>query len=298
MYVDGVVVVPSYEAKRPAARRGHRTRNAEDVTGVFGGPLRGGNFVKKQTLVLVVIGVILFIAGGAIAYASVEKASKQSGSPTVVTGTSTSAVVAKQNIPAGTTGQTMVSQGLVALELVPTKTYTAADLQSLQALTDEVLTAPVQKGSAITSTALIASTSSISVPKGLDAMTVSLTGAADLAGYLQPGAHVDVYANITKISTSSQTSSTLALPCTELAMANIQVLDVSQTAPSLAGTKGSAGRTIPSGETMLLALTPSQARSLEFLTQNEAISVVQTQQDTNPPPVSQCIGTDQTTSGP
>jgi hypothetical protein len=32
--------------------------------------------VKKQTLILVVIGVILFIAGGAIAYASVESASK------------------------------------------------------------------------------------------------------------------------------------------------------------------------------------------------------------------------------
>jgi Flp pilus assembly protein CpaB len=254
--------------------------------------------VKKQTLILVVIGVILFIAGGAIAYTSVEKASKQSGTATVVAGTSTSAVVAKQNIPAGTTGQAMVSQGLVALELVPTKSFSSADLQSLQPLTDEVLTAPVHKGSAISSTELIASTSSISVPQGLDAMTVTLSGAANLAGYLQPGAHVDVYANITKVSSSSGASSTLSLPCTELAMANVQVLDVSQTSPSLAGSKGSAGRTIPPSETLLLALAPSQARSLEFLSQNETISVVQTQHDTNSPPVAQCIGTNQTTSAP
>jgi len=48
----------------------------------------------------------------------------------------------------------------------------------------------------------------------------------------------------------------------------------------------------------LLALTPSQARSLQFLTQNETISVVQTQSDANPPPVDQCIGTGQTTSAP
>jgi Flp pilus assembly protein CpaB len=254
--------------------------------------------VKKQTLILVVIGVILFVAGSAIAYASVEKASKQSGTTTVVAGTSTSAVVARTNIPAGTTGQAMISQGLVALETIPSKSFSPADLQSVQQLADETLTAPVTKGSAISSTNLVASTSSLSVPQGLDAMTVTITGAAALAGYLQPGAHVDVYANITRISSGAGTASALALPCTELAMANIQVLDVSQTSPSLSASKGSAGRTIPSGETLLLALQPSQARSLEFLSQNEAISVVQTQFDTNAPPVDQCIGTNETTGAP
>jgi Flp pilus assembly protein CpaB len=254
--------------------------------------------VKKQTLILVVIGVILFVAGGAIAFASVESASKHSGTQTIVAGTTTSAVVAKQNIPAGTPGQTMESQGMVALELVPTKSYSPADLQSLQALSDEVLTTSVQKGTAINSNDLIASTSSITVPPGMDAMTVAISGAGNLAGYLQPGGHVDVYANITKLSANSQASSTLPLPCTELAMADIQVLDVSATSPSLAGTKGTAGRTIPSGETLLLSLSSSQARTLQFLSQNETISVVQTQHDTNPPPVAQCIGTDQTTGAP
>ncbi len=254
--------------------------------------------MKKQTLILVVIGVILFVAGGAIAFASVEKASKHLGSQNVVAGTTISAVIAKQNIPAGTTGQAMVSQGLVALQLVPTKSYSPSDLQSLQALTDEVLTTPVQKASAISSTELMASTSSISVPQGLDAMTVSISGAGNLAGYLQPGGHVDIYANVTKVSSNSSISQTLPLPCTELAMADIQVLDVSSTSPSLAGTKGSGGRTIPPGETLLLALTPSQSRTLQFLSQNESVSVVQTQHDTNPPPVQQCIGTDQTTGAP
>jgi Flp pilus assembly protein CpaB len=254
--------------------------------------------VKKQTLILVVIGVILFLAGGAIAYASVESASKHSGSATVVAGTTTSAVVATKTIPAGTTGQAMVSQGLVALELVPTKTYSPSDLSSLSALTDEVLTSPVQKGSAISSTTLMASTSSISVPQGLDAMTVAITGAGNLAGYLQPGGHVDIYANITKLSTNSALTNTLPLPCTELAMADIQVLDVSQTSPSLAASKGSDGRTIPSGETLLLALSPNNARTLQFLSQNESISVVQTQHDANAPTVGQCIGTDQAIGQP
>ena len=177
--------------------------------------------MKRQTLILVLIGVILFIAGSAIAYASVEGASKHTGSGTNVEApVSTSAVVAKSNIPAGTTGQSMISNGLVAIELIPTKSYSPTDLGSLSGLTNEVLTQSVTKGHAITSTALTASTSSISLPTGMDAVTVTLSGTDGLAGYLQPGSRVDVYANITKVSTwHSRCRSTLPLPCTEMAMA-------------------------------------------------------------------------------
>ncbi len=255
--------------------------------------------MKRQTLILVMIGVILFIAGSAIAYASVEGASKHAGSGgTVQAPVSTSAVVAKANIPAGTTGQEMVSSGLVAIELIPTKAYSPTDLGSLSGLTDEVLTAPVTKGHAIASTELTASTSSISLPTGMDAATITLTGTNGLAGYLQPGSRVDVYANITKVTTGSAATATLPVPCTELAMANIEVLDVQSTVPTYSSHPTSAGRTIPTSETLLVAVSPDQARSIEFLSQNEALSVVQTQKDTSPPPVGQCIGTDQTTSAP
>lgn len=255
--------------------------------------------MKRQTLILVMIGVILFIAGSAIAYASVEGASKKAGSGTAtVAPVTTSAVVAKSNIPAGTTGQTMISSGLVAIELIPTKAYSPTDLASLTGLTNEVLTAPITKGHAISSTELAASTSSISLPTGMDAVTVTLSGTDGLAGYLQPGSRVDVYANITKVSTGSAATSTLPIPCTQLAMANIEALDVESTEPTYSSHPTSAGRTIPSSETLLLAVSPDQARTLEFLSQNESISVVQTQKDTSPPPVGQCIGTDQTTSLP
>ena len=42
---------------------------------------------------------------------------------------------------------------------------------------------------------------------------------------------------------------------------------------------------MPASETLLLAVTSTQARTLSFLSQNETISVVQTQSDTNPPPL-------------
>jgi len=253
--------------------------------------------VKKQTAILVMIGVILFIAGSAIAFASVQGAGKHASSGTnVVAPVSTSAVVAKTDIPAGTTGQAMVSSGMVALELIPTKSYSPTDLPSLTGLTDEVLTTSITKGHAISSTQLTASTSSISLPTGMDGVTVTMSGTASLAGYLQPGSRVDVYANITKVSAPSPLSATLPLPCTQLAMANIQVLDVESTVPSYASHKTAAGRTIPTSETLLLAVNPAQARTIAFLSANESISVVQTQKDTNPPPLNQCIGTDQTTS--
>jgi Flp pilus assembly protein CpaB len=255
--------------------------------------------VKRQTLILVMIGVLLFVAGSAIAYASVEGASKKAGSgTTTVAAVTTSAVVAKSNIPAGTTGQTMISSGLVAIELIPTKAYSPTDLASLNGLTNEVLTTPITKGHAISSAELTASTSSISLPTGMDAVTVTVSGTDGLAGYLQPGSRVDVYANITKVSSGSAASSTLPVPCTQLAMANIEALDVESTVPTYSSHPTSGGRTIPPSETLLLAVSPNQARTLEFLSQNETVSVVQTQKDTSPPPVGQCIGTDQTTSGP
>ena len=196
----------------------------------------------------------------------------------------------------------MVSSGLVAIELIPTKSYTATDLGSVAGLNDEVLKQAVTKGQAINSTELTASTSSISLPTGMNAVTVTLTGTKALAGYLQPGSRVDVYANIKSLSTGANATtasgSTLPVPCTELAMANIQVLDVQSTVPSYASHQTSAGRAIPASETLLLAVSPSNARNIEFLSQNESLSVVQTQQDANPPPLQQCIGTDQTTTAP
>ena len=263
--------------------------------------------MKKQTLMLVVIGVILFIAGSAIAYASVQGAKKNSGTASTGTPVNVTAVVAKSNIPAGTTGQEMISRNLVALEPIPSKSFLATDLTSLQGLSDVVLSSQVLKGHAISSTQLNASTAAISIPQNEDAMSVAISGAGDLAGYLQPGAHVDVYATITKLSAGGPpvpANANIPIPCTELAMANIEVLDVSQTSPNLANTKGatpgapSTGRSVPSSETLLLALTPGQARTLSFLSQNEQISVVQPQQGAVPPAVGECIGTGQTSIAP
>jgi Flp pilus assembly protein CpaB len=240
--------------------------------------------VKRQTLILVVIGVVLFVAGGAIAFVSVVSGTKNT--PSTATPVNTPVVVANADLPAGTTGQDMVAKGQVAIQLIPQKSYRATDLPTLSGLTDEVLSSPVKK---------------ISVPAGLDGITVTVGSAAGLAGYLQPGSNVDVYANITKLSSGSSGTTAQAdipLPCTELAMPNIEVLDVSSVAPALTPHLSTTARTVPGSLTLLLAVTPTEAQQLTFLSQNETLSVVQTQKGAGTVQFGACIGTAQTTAAP
>jgi Flp pilus assembly protein CpaB len=255
--------------------------------------------VKRQTLILVVIGVVLFVAGGAIAFATVVTGTKGQ-TPTTASPVNTPVVVATANLPAGTTGQEMVAKSQVAIQLIPQKKYVSTDIPNLQGLTDEVLTSSVTKGEAISATELTASTSSISVPKGLDAVTVTASGVAGLAGYLQPGSDIDVYGNITKVSSGAAASNaaTLPIPCTELLMSNIEVLDTSDIVPALGSHATSTGRTIPPSVTLLLAVNPNQARVITFMMQNETLSIAQTQKGVTPVAIGTCIGTGQTTTAP
>ena len=271
--------------------------------------------MKRQSLMLVIIGVVLFIAGGGIAFVTVNNSAKKNAAAPATTAApvNTPAVVVTANVPAGTTGQDMVARGLVSVQLIPQKTYVATDLPNLQGLSDQVLKTSLVKGQAIQSTDLTTSASTLSIPAGLNAISVTTTGVGALAGYLQPGSNVDVYANIGKLSTTpagAPVPAAATLPCTELTMTNIEVLDVSQVVPALntnptgaaaaaaSAAGGTTGRTIPSSITLLLAVSPAQAREITFMTQNETLSVAQTQKGTSPPPIGQCVGTGQFTTAP
>jgi Flp pilus assembly protein CpaB len=269
--------------------------------------------VRRQTLALVIVGVLLFIAGGGIAYVTVVHGAKnRSLTPSAVAPVNQPALVATADIPAGTTGQEMVAKGLVAVQLIPQKKYVSTDLPSLAGLTDQALTTSLVKGEAIQSTELTASTSAIALPTGQDGISITTTGVAGLAGYLQPGTNVDIYANINKLSTTQGVSPApvpagATLPCTELVMADAEVLDVSQVVPPLANqtsassassTTSSSGRTIPPTITILLSVSPSQAQEITFMAQNETLSVAQTQKGTAPPAAGVCVGTGQFTTAP
>jgi Flp pilus assembly protein CpaB len=259
--------------------------------------------VKRQTLILVLIGVILFAAGGAIAFVTATGAKNQTAGTPSAAAASTPVVVAVKPIPAGTTGQSMVSEGLVALETVPERTYAASDLPALASLNDEVLSTSIARGTAVRSTDLLANDTAISLPKTMDGFTITLNSANGLAGYLEPGSRVDIYANITKLSVGDNSTTDPAqqgvlVPCTELTMSNVQVLDVSSVVAQLGTGASATGRAVPGSETVLVAVSPAQARVLAFMAANETLSVAQTQPSSTPVTVGACISTDQTTAAP
>jgi Flp pilus assembly protein CpaB len=261
--------------------------------------------VKRQTLTLVVIGLLLFIAGGGIAFETVEHGSKthSGGSTTPTIPVTVPAVVVTQNVSAGTTGADLVSEGLVKLQLIPQNKYVSTDLPNLSGLASQVLTASLTKGEAIQTTQLTASTSVIAVPAGEQAVSIATTGVAGLAGYLRAGDHVDIYANITKPSMTQSGSPQslpvgITIPCTQLAMSDIQVLDVSDIVPALGSKANSTGRVIPASLTLLVAVSPAQSQEITFLSQNETLSVVQTQSGVASPAPGVCYGTGQYTALP
>ena len=255
--------------------------------------------MKRQTLILVVIGVVLFVAGGAIAFVSVVNTNKNNKTPTTVSSVDTPVLVATATIQAGTTGAQMQSQGLVVLKSIPVKNYVATDLNSTASLNDVALTTSVAQGQAIALTNLTPSTSAFTLQPGYQGATITVPGVNGLAGYLQPGSRVDVYANVTKLSSvPASQATTIPVPCTELIMTNIEVLDVSVTSPALNAKNSAAGRTVPATETLALAVTPAESQTLGFFTANESLSVVQTQKDTLPPTIGVCNGTGQYTVAP
>jgi Flp pilus assembly protein CpaB len=268
--------------------------------------------VKRQTLTLVVIGVLLFIAGGGIAFVSVVKGSKNhTPTPPQTAATITlPAVVAIKPIPAGTTGAAMVNNKLVAIQQIPQKSFLTTDVATFTALTDEVVTTTLAKGAVLQAGELTASTTVISLPTGDDGITVSVSAPEGLAGYLQPGDQIDLYADVSKLSADANTGKFVPagtpIPCTALIAPDITVIDVSDTSPAFdphaatttATTSGSStaptgptARVIPTTLTLLLAVTPAEAQTVAFMSSFEGLYVAETQKSAPSPAPTQCLST-------
>jgi len=267
--------------------------------------------VKRQTLTLVVIGVLLFIAGGGIAFVSVVKGSKTHTPPPTQTAAEVTlpAVVAIKPIPAGTTGASMVTNKLVAIQQIPQKSFLTTDVATFTALTDEVVNTTLAKGAVLQAGELTESTTVISLPTGDDGITVSVTGSEGLAGYLQPGDQIDLYADVSKLSADANTGkfvpASTPIPCTALIAPDITVIDVSDTSPafnphpaattasSVAGAApaGPTARVLPASLTLLLAVTPAEAQTVAFMSSNEGLYVAETQKSAPSPAPTQCLST-------
>jgi pilus assembly protein CpaB len=156
-------------------------------------------------------------------------------------------LVAKQDIPAGTTGQQLLDSGWATLAAIPKAAANPDALSELSAKQrTSHLAAPVYTGEQILRKRLTQSaTSRLAIPEGLVAISVKLDDPARVAGYVEPGSRVAIFATMPEEGGNG----------TRLLLDKVDVLEVGANA---------SGDNRGDGTLMTLAVNEEGARKIIF----------------------------------
>ena len=231
--------------------------------------------MAKRSTMLIVIGVAVFVLGAAVVVVSLH-AHANGTTKAEVTGDSglhTAVVVATSSVAAGTSGESLIESKSVALEPVPAREFSADDLTSLASLEQESLLRSLPAGTPVQASDLSADTGPLTPPSGYESIALTLdSGASGLAGYLQPGSDVDVYANV--IKASNTVNGSVQLPCVALVAPSVEVLDVSDEVPAYRSDPVVGGRSVPDSITVLVSVSPTLAPSMVYYAENDQLYLV------------------------
>lgn len=231
--------------------------------------------MAKRSTMLIVIGVAVFVLGAAVVVVSLH-AHANGTTKAEVTGDSgldTAVVVATSSVAAGTSGESLIESKSVALEPVPAREFSADDLTSLASLEQESLLRSLPAGTPVQASDLSADTGPLTPPSGYESIALTLdNGASGLAGYLQPGSDVDVYANV--IKASNTVNGSVQLPCVALVAPSVEVLDVSDEVPAYRSDPVVGGRSVPDSITVLVSVSPTLAPSMVYYAENDQLYLV------------------------
>ncbi len=249
---------------------------------------------------LVLAGIAFFIVGVVI----VLIVGRDSGSSSSSSSSQTVPVlVAKQDLAAGAKGSDILDQ--VEVQQINPSQKVGDALTSPSQLTNYRLVSSFPKGSQLLQSGLVPVVASIAVPKGYEAVPVSMSFVAGGAGYVAPGDFVNVYQVIpdTPSSGGSQDGASAALPYptprTKLMLTKVQVLDINtQVAPlaSQATTPTTAQvvsrATSASNIVVLLALDTDDAERVIFGSQVQGLFLYLTKVDKDGNPAGPTPGAD------
>lgn len=244
--------------------------------------------MSKRSTWLIVVGVAVFVLGAGLVVISLHGGSsnsKGSARLTAAGGATSSLVVTTGPVTAGTSGESLIESKKVTIQSVPVGQIKPADVTSLAALEQQSLVHSLPSGTVIQASDLSPDAGPLAPPKGDESIAVTLpNGASGLAGYLQPGSDVDIYANVTKTTTGPA-----AVPCVTLVASRVPVLDVSDVVPAYRTNPSSGGRAVPSSITVLLGVTPAQAPGIVYYAANEQMYLTASNQATATPSGT-CVG--------
>lgn len=226
----------------------------------------------KRANLMVAAGAVLLLGGLVV----VLVVSRHDGSS--ATEVRVPVVVARADLSPGQAGDDLVGAGKVGVDRLPKSQVEPGALTDTTALAGTIVGTSVDKGGQLVATDVHPQnlrSSSVTIPKGKEAVPITVGFTEGGAGYAGPGDHVDLFTSI-----AGRSGAKLA-PYTKLLLSDVEVLDVSdEVAPLRAtdtATDGATTDTAPrsTGDriTLLLALDPAQAEAAIFADTNDALRV-------------------------
>lgn len=215
----------------------------------------------KRSNLIVTLGLAVFIVGAAATYLIV----RNSGNDTATGGAGkVSVLVAAKPIPAGTTGATVISQGMLKGKSVDPAARPATAITDPSQLAGKTVTLGVSQGEILTTDQFQAAQTRIgtlNIPEGKTALALQLANVPGVAGFAGAGDHINIY-GVVKPGDDPKNPNGAA----HLIMQNTEVLNVN--GATLVATQGQPGGT---GLVYLLAVDPAQAEHLIYLASFESL---------------------------
>lgn len=216
---------------------------------------------RKGTILLSVLAAVL--AGGLIlVYVNRYRDSvKAQSAPLTV-------LVARQSIVKGTTGKTIAAKGLYTATTIRQSQVLEGAFSDPSSLRGKVATSDIYPGSQLTASDFAAASTSLPASLTGDQRVVSipLDAAHGLAGELQPGDHVDVYAGFNVVPVGANGVATRggqSRPVIRRILANVPVVAI--------GGKQTGAFTSGANTNISFRVTDQQAADLAFASDNGKI---------------------------
>jgi len=230
-----------------------------------------GDFnMGKRSNLIVTLGLAVFIVGAAATYLVVRNSDDGSSGAGKV-----SVLVAAKPIPAGTTGATAVSTGLVKAKNVDPAAKPPTALTDASQLAGKTVTLGVSEGAVLTAEQFQAAQTRIGplkIPDGKTALAIQMNNVPGVAGFVGAGDHINVYGLIKPGDDPKYPQG-----ASHLILQNTEVLNVN--GANQVAAQGQPGGT---GLVYLLAVTPSEAERLTFMTTFQQLYFSLVSQDSAP----------------
>lgn len=213
------------------------------------------------------LGILAVIVGGSIVMLVVRDNGTNNTNQTSANGqTSATVYVAVKKLTAGASGNELIQNKAVEAKKIPVAEQALDAITSAVQLEGRLLAQDVEAGSQMRESMLKSATvrrGSVEIPEGMQAVAVQVPFVPGVAGYVGIDDRVNVY-GVIKGSPGGQS--------VKLVLSNVQVLDVSsEVAPRRAAADASAERAGTANLTYLLALNPTDAAKVVFLSEYESM---------------------------